>query len=50
MHGFCDILIGMEDQCQDFVDKNVEIVVDLLVNQYLSPDAICGKEFLGLCP
>ena len=50
MHGFCDILIGMEDQCYDFVDKNIEIVVDLLVNQYLSPDAICGEEFLGLCP
>ena len=50
MHGFCDILIGLEDQCYDFVDTNVQIIVDLLVNQYLSPEAICGEEFLGLCP
>ena len=50
MHGFCDILIGLEDQCYDFVDTNVQIIVDLLVNQYLSPETICGEEFLGLCP
>ena len=50
MHGFCDILIGLEAECYDFVDTNVQIIVDLLVNQYLSPEAICGEEFLGLCP
>ena len=48
MHGFCDILIGLEDQCYDFVDTNVEMIIDLLVNQYLSPEAICGN--LGACP
>merc|ERR1712045_461399 len=41
MHGFCDILIGLEAECYDFVDTNVQIIVDLLVNQYLSPEAIC---------
>merc|ERR1711934_807934 len=50
MHGFCDILIGLEDACYDFVDTNVQIIVDLLVNQYLSPEVICGEEFLGACP
>ena len=50
MHAFCDILIGLEDQCYDFVDTNVQIIVDFLVNQYLSPEVICGEEFLGLCP
>merc|ERR1712183_204456 len=46
MHGFCDILIGLEAECYDFVDTNVQIIVDLLVNQYLSPEAICGKNSL----
>ena len=44
----CDILIGMEQECKDFVTDNLEKVIDLLVNQYLSPDVIC--EQLYLCP
>ena len=44
----CDILIGIEDSCKDFVHNNLEMVIDLLVNEYLSPEAICNG--LGLCP
>ena len=49
MYGACDILVGMEQDCKDFVDSNLEKVIDLLVNEYLSPDKIC-EEFLSLCP
>ena len=44
----CDILVGMEQDCKDFIANNLETVVDLLVNEYLSPDQICNN--LSLCP
>merc|ERR1712004_155319 len=44
----CDILVGMEQDCKDFVAANLEVVIDLLVNEYASPDVICGS--LMLCP
>ena len=44
----CDILVGLEQDCKDFVAANLETVVDLLVNEYLSPDEICNS--LSLCP
>ena len=44
----CDILVGIEQQCKDFVHENLQMVIDLLVNEYLSPAEIC--EQLALCP
>ena len=44
----CYILVGMEQDCKDFVAANLETVTDLLVNEYVSPDEICGT--LTLCP
>merc|ERR1712109_47448 len=44
----CGILVGMEQDCYDFVDANLEKIIDLLVTQYLSPEAICNE--LTLCP
>merc|ERR1712073_270805 len=48
LHTACDFLVGMEQECYNFVDTNVEKIIDLLVNQYLSPEAICNE--LTLCP
>ena len=48
LHGACDILVGMEQDCYNFVDANLQKIVDLLVNEYLSPEAICNE--LALCP
>merc|ERR1712215_32426 len=48
LYSACGILVGMEQECYDFVDANLEKIIDLLVNQYLTPDAICGE--LTLCP
>lgn len=48
LYNFCNILVGMEDDCKAFVDENVEKVIDLLVNEYLNPTEICEK--LNLCP
>merc|ERR1712077_7527 len=48
LYGACGILIGIEQECYDFVDANLQRIVDLLVNQYLSPEAICNE--LTLCP
>merc|ERR1712061_180288 len=48
LYSACSILVGMEQECYDFVDANLEKIIDLLVNQYLSPEAICNE--LTLCP
>ena len=48
LFGFCDILHGMEVECREFVEGNLERVIDLLVNEYLAPDVIC--EMISLCP
>ena len=48
LYSACGILVGMEQDCYDFVDANLEKIIDLLVNQYLSPEAICNE--LTLCP
>merc|ERR1712243_73736 len=37
LYSACGILVGMEQDCYDFVDANLEKIIDLLVNQYLSP-------------
>ena len=46
---WCDVLVGLEDECKAFVSENVEKVVDLLVNEYYSPDKVC-QTYLHLCP
>jgi hypothetical protein len=38
LYGACDILVGMEQQCKDFVDEQLPIIIDLLVEQYLNPE------------
>ena len=49
LDAMCDILVGMEDDCKGFVSDNLAAVIDLLVNEYLSPDEVC-EDYLGLCP
>merc|ERR1712025_1061113 len=48
LDGACDILVGIEQDCKDFVHQNLQMVIDLLVNQYLEPTQVC--EQLALCP
>jgi hypothetical protein len=38
----------LEQQCKDFVDEQLPIIIDLLVEQYLNPEEVC--EQLSLCP
>ena len=45
---FCDLLPGLEQECRDFVKKQLPIILDLLVNEYLNPTEVCEK--LSLCP
>ncbi len=48
LHAFCDILTGLEQTCKDFVDEQLPVIIELLVNEYLEPNEVC--EQLTLCP
>jgi hypothetical protein len=48
LYAACDVLIGLEQQCKDFVDEQLPIIIDLLVEQYLNPEEVCEQLFL--CP
>jgi hypothetical protein len=48
LYAACDILVGLEDPCKAFVDEQLPIIIDLLVEEYLDPLEVCAA--LGLCP
>ena len=48
LDGFCDVLPIGAEFCHDFVQNNLEGIIDSLVNEYLDPEEICTQ--LTLCP
>jgi hypothetical protein len=48
LYTFCDFIPTLEQNCKDLVDENLQMIVDLLVNEYLDPNQVCESIFL--CP
>ena len=46
-HEACHVFPGFEDQCEVYVNMYGPLVLGI-VQQYLQPDAMCGR--LGFCP
>merc|ERR1711976_568562 len=48
LHQACAILGILAETCNNFVDENVEGIIDGLVNDYLEPEQFCTS--ISLCP
>ena len=46
-HEACHVFPGFEDQCEMYVNMYGPLVMGI-IQQYLQPDAMCGR--LGFCP
>lgn len=46
-HDACHVFPGFEDQCEMYVNMYGPLVMGI-IQQYLQPDAMCGR--LGFCP
>lgn len=46
-HEACHVFPGLEEQCEMYVNMYGPLVMGI-IQQYLQPDAMCGR--LGFCP
>ena len=46
-HEACHVFPGFEDQCEMYINMYGPLVMGI-IQQYLQPDAMCGR--LGFCP